>query len=111
MVRFAHEKMIAARPLDEVLQMAETTLRAGNRLWIVGGASFSKSGTAPAPLPPAPTSEFGWDNVAYRRSWSQQLGWFLQQHSQQGKRIEVMKGLRINPLEDVQLLEVQGWKP
>ena len=104
-------KMMDARPLDDVLEKAAATLRAGKRLWIVGGATLSATGTAPTPLPPAPGSAFGWDNVAYRRSWSQQLGWFLQEHTAEGQPIETAEGLPINPLEKVPLWETQGWKP
>jgi len=103
------EKMMSPTAVDDVMDLVSATLRSGGRLWLVGGARFSPKPTPP--LPPAPNSPFGWDNVAYTRSWSQQLGSFIQLHGGKGENVQLPQDLPVNPLEHVPLAEVEGWKP
>lgn len=104
------QKMMATAPLNDLLEMAAATLRSGHHLWIVGGANLSVSAKSPSALPPAPGSQFGWDNVAYTRSWSREFGWFLRQHAREGEQVQPGETFSINPLENAPLWDAEGWK-
>ena len=103
-------KMMSSSPIDDVIEPISTTLRSGNRVWLVGGIKLLRDGEAPLLLPPAPNSKFRWDNVAYMGSWTQQLGAFIQAHVPQGMRLPVTEATRVNVIEDVPVVVVQGWR-
>ena len=104
------EKMRSEHPIDDVLEKVRQTLSSGNRVWIVGGIKLPPIGHEPRALPPAPSSNAGWDNVAYSDAWMEQLGAFVRTHSERGQNIPVQSDRPINPFEDVPLIVISGWQ-
>lgn len=102
-------KMSSADPLDDLFETIAQTLQSGARVWLVGGAQFLKPGEIPHWLPPAPNSEFGWSNDAYRNSWSQQLGAFLQQHVPRANLLPAYN-LPVNEVENEPVWKMDGWR-
>lgn len=96
-------------PLHDVRDKIAGTLRSGGRIWWVGGIQFPHDGEEPLLLPPAPDPQFGWREQAYVKAWSQQLGAFLQSHVTQGAVI-LTPERGVNPLENVPLFVVYGWR-
>jgi hypothetical protein len=103
-------KMMSPNPIADVMDVAAGALRSGHRVWLVGGANFAATGQTAAPLPPAPQSKFGWDNIAYGWSWNQELGRFIEQHTMHGTRVELADVGPVNPVEKVPLVVAEGWK-
>jgi len=103
-------KMLSSAPLDDLLDMIGGTLRAGNRVWFVGGVRLLPPDRVAVVLPPAPNSEFGWSCDAYAESWSQQLGIFLREHALTEEFVRVPTDGPVNELENVPLLLVRGWR-
>lgn len=103
-------KMTSSRPISDVIDLTSAALRSGKRVWLVGGIRFPSVDKIPAELPPAPDSRLGWDNLAYMKSWAQQIGVFLQLHAAEGIRIPLPETAPVNPLENVPLVAVRGWK-
>jgi len=103
------QQMESPHAVVDVLQLAANTLQAGHNVWLVGGASFSPAKRL-GPLPPAPQSRFGWDNLAYRTSWSEQLADVIQQNALNAKRVPVNSGWAVNPMENVPLVVASGRK-
>ncbi len=104
------EKMLAAHPIDDVLEKIRETLTSGNRVWIVGGIKLPPEGQPPRSLPPAPNAKAGWDNVAYSDAWMEQLGVFVREHGEHGQNVALSAKQQINPFEDVPLLVIDGWQ-
>lgn len=102
-------KMVASDPLADLFEAITQTLQSGARVWLVGGAQFLKPGEVPHWLPPAPNSQFGWNNDAYRNSWSQQLGAFIQLHAERADLIPG-PGDKINEVEKDDVWLVEGWR-
>ena len=101
------QQMESTHAIADVLQLATNTLRAGHNVWLVGGATFSPRQPL-GPLPPAPQSRFGWDNLAYRTSWSEQLADVIQRNALDAKRVPVNDGYVVNPIENVPLIVATG---
>jgi hypothetical protein len=104
------DKMLAEHPIDDVLEKTRQTLASGNRVWIVGAIRLPPQGRAPTNLPPAPSADVGWDNVAYNDSWLKQFGAFVREHSEHGETVPLKLTSSINPFENVPLLVVDGWQ-
>lgn len=102
-------RMLSPDPIGAPLDSIRRTLKAGNRVWFVGGIRVLREGETPLTLPPAPNSKFGWDNVAYSDSWRQQLGIFIQAHAARAQRIPISVE-SVNNLEKVSLAVAQGWR-
>ena len=104
------DKMLAEHPIDDVLEKTRQTLASGNRVWIVGAIRLPPQGRAPRNLPPAPSADVGWDNVAYSDAWLEQFGAFVREHSEHGQTVPLKLTSSINPFENVPLLVVDGWQ-
>lgn len=102
-------KMMSPNALDDLYSSMRTTLSSGNRLWFVGGVWFLPEGESPPNLVPAPNPQFGWNLDPYSDMWSQQIGVFLRHHASGGQLIRVPTSGPVNPLENVDLLVVEGW--
>jgi hypothetical protein len=97
--------------LRPVFDRIEATLKAGNRVWLVGGLEYPPPGQKPAPLPAAPNGPNGWENGPYQELWSVEAGWFVQAHAKRYQEFTVPPdGRRINPAEFLPLQMVQGWR-
>jgi len=103
-------RMASPRPIDDVLESIGATLGAGHRVWVVGGLHLMKPGRRPLALPPAPGSRWGWFDVPYAVSWSQQVGAFLQTHATRAGRVEVPAPGPVSDYERLELLVFDGWR-
>ena len=103
-------QMASAHPLDELLAAMGAALRAGHRVWLVGGIHLSRHLAPVAPLPPAPAGKWGWFDVPYTENWSRQVGVFLQLRAASWQGVRLEGGDPINPFERLPLLVVSGWR-
>jgi hypothetical protein len=92
-----------------VLSRIATALRAGDRVWLVGGAQFLPKGVTPLALPPAPNSRFGWQNVAYYEMWSEDIGYFVQCHALNASIVDVPVDGPVSQYESPPLVLISGW--
>lgn len=96
--------------LAPVLEKIAATLRAGQRVWIVGLMSLPPTNTPEPPgLPPPPLPGDGWSDTPYNASWSARTGFFLARHSGNFQQLPTDDG-RVNFQENLQLLMAEGWK-
>jgi len=102
------EKMSEEDPLKDLMPTIERTLRKGGRIYLVGCAHWLQEGEHPVVLPPAPQSHYGWNFLPYLIEWSEEIAEFLLAHVQTGATLPQF-GDHINPDEDVQLCQVEGW--
>ena len=101
------KKMAENDPLKDFKLKVEQTLRNGGRLYLVGCVAIGEGERAMV-LPPAPRSQYGWHDLPYRISWSEQTAEFLIAHAQSDV-ITVEFGSKINPVEKIKLCQVEGW--
>jgi hypothetical protein len=99
------EKIMAQGPIADVIGAMEQTLKSGNRVWLTD-PEILPPGQEPLLLPPATSSQSSWDG--YERSWSQQIGAFIQQHAEDGQFFDPQPG--VNKNERVSLCVLQGWR-
>ena len=107
------EKMSEENPLQPVWDEIETTLRSGNRLWLIGDVYSPPAGELPRVLPPAPTERAEGLFQPYSYSWSVQLGHFLNTHVPGGQvvHMEVMDRASFIPGLEIPVLRVgEGWR-
>ena len=100
------EKMMSTGPIDEVFEAMKQTLKSGNRVWLTY-AEFVPPGESPLILPPATISQLDW--AGYQRSWSQQIGTFVQERAETAQVFDP-PGTMVNEAETVPLLTLQGWR-
>jgi hypothetical protein len=106
-------KLQMTNAITPVLERVETTLRSGNRVWIVGQIHAPPpDGKAPDSLPPAPNKLYGWSDAPYFDAWGVQLSYLLEQHS---TNVVPLVNPRtnsppINTLEPMMLIVTRGWK-
>ena len=102
------KKMMEFFPLDDVKKDIATTLKAGNRVWIVGtiGESLKNAETM---IAPAPDPEYGWQLPYYINAWSRDLGTFIRRHVNRGQLI-VRKEKSVSRWENLQLRACEGWR-
>ena len=102
-------KMMSPNPLDDLYESIKAALQSGSRVWLVGGAQWLRPNEVPRRLPTAPNSEFGWNNDAYRNSWSQQLAAFIQAHVVHAN-MAIKPGELVNEVENEPVWELEGWR-
>jgi hypothetical protein len=102
-------KMAEFFPLSDIEREIETTLKSGNRVWIVGRLGLEQRGGLPPVLAPAPDPKFGWSSYAYTNTWSYQLGFQIRQHAE---KVEVVldRQQSVRDWENVPLLCAEGWR-
>jgi hypothetical protein len=103
------QAMAQPDPVPGILSRAETALRTGHTVFLVG-----KLGPPPAErpeeLPPAPQSEFGWQMEPYLAQWKSELTYWLEHHALHGNNLTIEENQPVNPLELLGLFEVSGWR-
>jgi hypothetical protein len=102
-MKVAMQKGNATQP---VLEKVETTLRAGRRVWLIG--SIPLDGNPPPQIEPAPNNPWGWLVFPHTRVWASELGYFLTRHATAAQPVPMTDG--VNPLENVQMAAVSGWR-
>ena len=97
--------------LVPVLEKISATLRAGQRVWVVGLMEFPDANSVgPLILPPPPLKDYGWSDTPYLGSWRDRTAYFLARHSQ---RFEILTGPNDGaPIfqENLRLFRAEGWR-
>src|SRR5207237_7834622 len=96
-------------PVPDLLSRAETVLRNGHKLFLVGKLGPPPP-EQPEPLPPAPQSEFGWQMEPYVQHWKAELTYWIEHHAIHGTELPVDDSHLVNPLERLGAFEVSGWR-
>ncbi len=73
-------------PLVGLLARMESTLRGGHNVYLVGTLPAADA-TQPEPLPPAPTSDYGWELVHYQENWQARVSYFIEHHATSGRNL------------------------
>lgn len=105
MVRDDQERVVVP-----VIERIRDTLKAGNRVWLVGGLPTAPLGTRVPTLPAAPLSEARWSGEAYEAVWGMQVAWFLKAHIRRLDRVAIETNQPVNPFEDLSLVVLNGWR-
>ena len=102
-------KMTEFFPLDDLEHEITSTLKAGNRVWLVGEFRDAARAQRPLVLAPAPDPKFGWRSGVYSSAWGQQLLMFVRRHA--GK-IDVVAQPEpsVNGNENSALIVAEGWE-
>jgi hypothetical protein len=102
-------KMQTKDPIAPVIDRISSTLQSGNRVWLVGNIPFSQE-----PLPeilPAPNNPWGWSDPPYSLHWGVQVTQFLSAHCRRSAVAIAPSTNCVNPLENLPVIVVTGWKP
>jgi hypothetical protein len=92
--------------IEPVLEKVSTVLQTGHQVWLIGHIPLG--GSPPPTIQPAPDNPWGWLLFPYTQVWEAQFGYFLTQHATRAQPIANSTG--INPLENVQMASVSGWR-
>ena len=99
-------KMLTKDPIAPVIDRITSTLQSGNRVWLVGTIPFTEQ-----PLPeilPAPNNPF---TGPYSFYWGAQVTQFLSAHCQRSAVVMAPSMNCVNPVENLPVVVVTGWKP
>jgi hypothetical protein len=96
-------------PVPELVARAETVLRTGHKVFLVGklGPPLPEQ---PESFPPAPQTEFGWQMEPYLGQWKAELTYWIEHHALHGNNLSIQVGQELNPLEELGAFEVSGWR-
>ncbi len=101
-------RMSEDNPVLEALQKAEATLKAGNRLWLVGG--FKYDGRPPVQMAPAPQNPAGWSEVAYERAWASCFSHLAVTSAVEFSEVTGLASSAVNPYENFPVYVARGKK-
>jgi hypothetical protein len=101
--------MESSDPIGPLAARIVETLRGGHTLWIVGSLKFPQQGENVPQYPPYHKG-IGINDAAYYFSWSEQLGKLVQEHAIKGDVITVPTPGPIDPLENINLIAISGWR-
>lgn len=104
------KKMESATPLVDVEDEITTSLKAGDRVWLVGQIELPPPGAPAIQLTPAPDPKFKWEGGIYRQSWSEQISLFLLQHVRKGSLVNIDQPQLVSAREKMSLHLLEGWK-
>ena len=96
--------------LEPVLNKIADTLKSGQSVWGVGYLSFPEKSEPLHPMPPAPLSPTGWQDLPYYEFWAARLGEFFDQHVNTVKFVRVPHASEAHPYENPPLWKVTGWR-
>jgi len=102
-------KMQTKNPIAPAIDRIASTLRSGNRVWLVGNFPFTQE-----PLPeirPAPNNPWGWFDPPYSFHWGAQVTQFLSAHCQRSAVAIAPSTNCVNPSENLTVFLMTGWKP
>jgi uncharacterized membrane protein len=103
--------MMTENPIGPLLDKVRATLRSGRKLWLVGTAQAPPGGHPPPVYPPYNGDVTRTEDM-YFSSWMFQITYLAQQHAVGGApvKIPVPGGQPVNPLENVPLVSIRGWR-
>lgn len=106
----AKREMMSATSIDPVLARIAETLRTGHTVWLVGGLHFLAPDKRPLIVPPGRDGPDGWVGEGFYQAWSEQAGFFIQQHAKQVELVEVAVDRPVMQYEDLVLQAIRGWR-
>jgi hypothetical protein len=96
-----------------VLEKISTTLRSGNRVWVLGLYGWmgipDAADKAPPALPPAPHSQYGWAEAPYTLTWVSQMAHHIQNEADTFDQLGNREASG-NFIEELNLYCAQGWR-
>ncbi|MBO0695548.1 MAG: hypothetical protein J2P56_05540, partial [Verrucomicrobia bacterium] len=102
-------KMQTKDPIAPVIDRITSTLQSGNRVWLVGTMPFSQK---PVPeILPAPKKPWGWFAGLYSFYSGVRVTQFLSAHCQGPAVVNAPSTNCVNPVENLPVVVVTGWKP
>ncbi len=105
------KQMQDTNSLAPVLEEISATLRAGQRVWIVGLMSWpAPDATEPPVLPPPPLKDYGWSDTPYMGSWRDRTAYFLSHHCRKIETVALPDDGAPNFQENLQLFRAEGWR-
>jgi len=102
-------QMMASEAMRPVLQAMGDTLRAGHAIWLIGPLEFLPAGQTPRSVPPWIDGANGWNAGDFSRMWSEQAGFFVQEHAASFERVQAPNRQLVNHYENVPLSVIRGW--
>src|SRR5262249_17536180 len=103
----ARDAMIYPDSIREILWRIESTLKSGQKVFLVG--RFPKTESAPpAPLPPVPQSGCGF--LVYQNNGDKQIGYLLRSHAVKTERVALGEKRPIDPREHEEVFAFSGWR-
>jgi 4-amino-4-deoxy-L-arabinose transferase-like glycosyltransferase len=105
------KQMEAENPVGPLLDDIRETLQSGHALWVVGVFQTPPRG-APQPILPPYRGGMDMADSRYFSSWLFQVSGLIQAHAISGGPVpvDVPGGQPVNPVEDVALLVIRGWR-
>jgi hypothetical protein len=104
------QKMLEPEPIRPILKRTADALRAGHRVWLVGGIRFLSPGEEPGYLPPPPLEPWGWNEGPYLVLWQRQVAFLIQTRAERISQVPVPADAPVNPHENLPLFVAQGWR-
>lgn len=104
------EKMLEPESIGPVLEKIANTLRAGQRVWLVGQLEFLSPGEEPGYLAPPPQGWLGWNETPYLTLWSRQVAFLIQRRAERISQVAVPAGGPVSHYENLPLLVAEGWR-
>jgi hypothetical protein len=97
--------------IQDVLDDARRTLKAGGHVWIVSGSKFEIGSFKSEPAPPRYRANPGlMDTMSLMAYWQDAAAYFLQQHSIQHKDVAIPVAEDVSKYENATLSMVSGWR-
>lgn len=100
----------SSEPMTPMLQKIEATLKAGRRIWIVGGMDIPDPDEGATVLPAAPGSPYGWFVAAYEDVWSEQVGHFVYSKAEGGGKLVLPDLGPVTRFEELPVILIEGWR-
>ncbi|MGP8201069.1 MAG: glycosyltransferase family 39 protein [Limisphaerales bacterium] len=104
--------MMTGNAIGPLLDKARAALRSGHRLWLVGEFQSPPADANELPAYPPYRDGMKVTEDMYFSSWMFQIADLAQKHAREGGpvKIAVPGGRLVNPLEDVSMVAVRGWR-
>jgi hypothetical protein len=104
-------QMEAENPIGPLLEAIPKTLQSGHALWVVGVFETPPPGP-PQPVYPPYHGGMDMPDARYFSSWMFEISGMIQAHALSGGlvSIPVPGGQTVNPVEDLPLLVIRGWR-
>ena len=96
--------------LENTYTKIKSTLKSGNKVYVLGEPIFPQAGQIVPVLPPAPQSQYGWQDTPYNMTWCMQAGDYLLKHALTASPVNSKYNANISQYECANLYEFEGWK-
>jgi hypothetical protein len=103
------QAMMETDPIGELLVRVKIALRSGHSVFILGQLG-SLPIQPPLPLPPAPSTPYGWNMEAYLANWKEQIAYLISRHALTGQNIPLPDKEPVDQVEKMNVSVVSGWQ-